>query len=422
MGSGRGRWSVDSIRRSRRGPGALLFLILSPLAAATVLGLAALWPSGELPETGIVDVAAEYREAIIVSAEATSCTGVEEDRRPDGAIPREVPCSLALARLTDDAGAGQEIEVWAPPTVPVSELTPGTRITLTRYLATETEPEVWAWLDFSRAIPLGLLAAAYAVVVVMVAGFRGLRSLIGLAFAFGVIALFMLPGLLEGGDPLAIGLVGSSAIMFVVLYVAHGFSYRTTTALLGTLAGLGVTAGLGALAASAAHLSGITTEDTYRLAQLTGRLTEGGLRGIFLTGVILAGLGVLNDVTITQASAVWELQQADPSASRRSLFSRGMRIGRDHIASTVYTIAFAYAGAALPILLLLTVYQRPLLQTLMTGEFAEEIARTAVGSIGLVLAIPLTTLIAVLVVTAQPVRSARHRVADPVVAGHGHAH
>jgi uncharacterized membrane protein len=134
---------------------------------------------------------------------------------------------------------------------------------------------------------------------------------------------------------------------------------------------------------------------------------------------------VLNDVTITQASAVWELRAVSPGASRRELFAGGMRIGRDHIASTVYTIAFAYTGAALPVLLLLEIYQLPLGPTLTSGEFAEELVRTMVGSIGLVLAIPLTTAIAALVVTrAGAGASARHR--DPSADGHavhgGHGH
>jgi uncharacterized membrane protein len=248
---------------------------------------------------------------------------------------------------------------------------------------------------------------------------RGLRSLVGLAFATAVIALFVLPALLQGRDPLMVGLVGSSAIMFVVLYLAHGLSRRTTTALLGTFAGLGVTAVLGVIAAQAAHLTGISVEQNYRLAQLTGHLDGDGLKGLFLAGVVIAGLGVLNDVTITQASAVWELREADPASTVRSLFRKGMRIGRDHIASTVYTIAFAYAGAALPILLLVQVYRLPIFQTISGGEFAEEIARTVVGSIGLVLAIPLTTIIAALVVCAQPAARHAHR---PASTHHSHGY
>lgn len=400
----------------------VLAAILLPLAAATVAGLALLWPVGEPPRTGIVDMPTEYPTATVVSITEEDCSGENEDRRPDGTIPERVPCVRVLAEVSGTDADGQVIQVWAPATVAASDVPPGTEIVLSRFLATPTEPEVWAWYDFSRAVPLGALAATFAVVVTAVAGFRGFRALVGLVIAFGVIGVFMLPALLRGEDPLAVGLVGSAAIMFVVLYLAHGFTRRTTAALLGTFAGLAVTAILGVVGARAAHLTGIATEDSYRLAMLTGHLDSEGLRGILLAGIVLAGLGVLNDVTITQASAVWELRAADPDASWRRLFTGGMRIGRDHIASTVYTIAFAYAGAALPVLLLLEVYKLPFWQTISSGEFAEEIVRTLVGSIGLVLAIPLTTVIAALVVTAAPAASAAHgrrrRGGEP---GHAHA-
>jgi len=398
---------------------AVLAAILVPIALATVVGLVALWPSGQTHETGIVEVDAEHPTARVLSATSESCGGENEDRLPDGSIPESVPCTTLRAEVTSGDAAGQVVEVWAPATVRATDLPPGTAVVLVRYLATDVEPEVWAWYDFSRSLPLGVLALAFAGVVVAVAGMRGVRALVGLVLAFVVIATFLLPALLDGRDALLTGLVASSAIMFVVLYLAHGFSRRTTTALLGTMAGLGVTAALGVVAARAAHLTGISTEESYRLAMLTGQLDGTALRGLFLAGVVLAGLGVLNDVTITQASAVWELRASDPDAPRGALFSRGMRIGRDHIASTVYTIAFAYAGASLPILLLLQVYRLPLLQTISSGEFAEEIARTLVGSIGLVLAIPLTTAIAAAVVTAEPAGRRRHAAVEP---GHGHLH
>ncbi|EYR63734.1 YibE/F family protein [Actinotalea ferrariae CF5-4] len=398
-----------------RRPAVVLAALLLPAALLTVLGLVLLWPSGERPETGIVVVDAEYPSAEVVGTREESCGGTSEDRLPDGTVPEQVRCVSVVARVLDGEAAGTEVEVWSLPALTSADLPPGTRVVLERYLATPTEPEAWAFHDVARTAPLGVLAAAFAVVVVAVAGLRGLRAIVGLAIAFGVVAVFVLPALLEGRDPLAVGLTGSAAIMFVVLYLAHGFSLRTTTALLGTFAGLGVTAGLGVLAASAARLSGVTTEEEYRLAQLTGQLDGSQLRGLFLCGVVLAGLGVLNDVTITQASAVWELRAADPGAAPRSLFRGGMRIGRDHIASTVYTIAFAYAGAALPVLLLLEVYQLPWALTVGSGEFAQEIARTLVGSIGLVLAIPLTTAIAAVVVTRLPVRQVRRE-------GAAHAH
>ena len=139
----------------------------------------------------------------------------------------------------------------------------------------------------------------------------------------------------------------------------------------------------------------VTTEDSYRLAQLLGADGPHILRGVFLCGVVLAGLGVLNDVTITQASAVWELRAADPGAGWRRLFSQGMSIGRDHIASTIYTIVFAYAGTALTLLLAVSLYDRSWLDLLGTEEIAEELVRSFASSIGLVLAVPATTAIAV---------------------------
>ncbi|MBC7289888.1 MAG: YibE/F family protein [Actinotalea sp.] len=402
-------------RSTRRRTAVVLTALLVPAALATIAGLVALWPSGDRPTTGIVALDAEYPRAQVVSVQEEVCRGTSEDRLPDGTVPESVRCLSVVATVLDGEAAGTEVDVWALPTLTTADLPPGTRIVLERYLATDTEPEVWVFHDVARTAPLGVLAAAFAVVVTAVAGLRGLRAIAGLAIAFGVVAVFMLPALLEGRDPLAVGLAGSAAIMFVVLYLAHGFSLRTTTALLGTFAGLGVTAVLGVLAANAARLNGVTSEDEYRLAQLTGQLDGTQLRGLFLCGVVLAGLGVLNDVTITQASAVWELRAADPSAQPRTLFRGGMRIGRDHIASTVYTITFAYAGAALPVLLLLEVYQLPWALTIGGGEFAQEIARTLVGSIGLVLAIPLTTAIAAAVVTRLPVRQVRRE-------GAGHAH
>ncbi len=206
-----------------------------------------------------------------------------------------------------------------------------------------------------------------------------------------------------------VGLVGSTVVMFAALYFAHGFSARTSTALLGTLFGLGVTAAIASWATDAAALTGATDDAALTLNTVAPGLS---LSGLLLCGLLIAGLGVLNDVTITQSSAIWELAEIAPHSTARQLFASGMRIGRDHIASTVYTIAFAYAGAALPILVLVSLYDRPLLDTLSTGEMAEEIIRILVGSIGLVLAIPVTTAIAVVVVKATgnggaPKRSGR---------------
>jgi uncharacterized membrane protein len=261
--------------------------------------------------------------------------------------------------------------------------------------------------DFVRTVPMVLLALLYAVVVIAVARWRGLRAIVGLGGAYAVLAVFVLPALVEGRPALPVALAGSAAITFGVLYFAHGFSARTSTALLGTLFGLAAIAVLADWGTGAAYLTGTGDENTYQLINGAGRLS---VSGMITCGLVISGLGVLNDVTVTQSSAVWELHELAPHTSFRGLFAAAMRIGRDHIASTVYTIAFAYAGAALPVLILVMLYDQPLFDALTSGQLAEEVVRTLAGSIGLVLAVPVTTAIAVLVVKA----SARARGAGPL--------
>jgi uncharacterized membrane protein len=261
----------------------------------------------------------------------------------------------------------------------------------------------YTFYDIERGLPLTWLAIAFALTVVAVARWRGLRSLVGLAVAGAVVVKYLMPALHDGRSPVAVGLVTSAAIMIVVLYMAHGVSARTTTALLGTFAGLGITAGVGTLAVAQAHLTGVSSDDNAALQQVAQQID---LRNLLTCGIILAGLGILNDVTITQSSAVWELYDAAPDLPPRRLYRQAMRIGRDHIASTVYTVVFAYAGAALPVLLLISLVDQPVARILTSSDISEEIVRTMAGGIGLVAAVPVTTALATLVVRSLQ-RSAR---------------
>lgn len=411
-------------RRTRRGgpvrAWTVLLAVVVPVGLAALVGMLLTWPgetdTSDRPQ--LVDVGVELDSAEVTATEVQACDGTVEDVQPDGSVPETVDCLQVTATVTTGPRAGTTVEVFATAGLTGADVPVGTSIVVEYYPEADGAPAVWAWHDFARSLPLGVFALAFALVTVLVAGARGLRALIGLVLAFGVLALYVLPGLVAGENPVVLALCGSAVIVLVVLYLTHGVSLRTTTALVGTLVGLGLVAALGALGAHVARLDPVTTEDSYRLAQLLGADGPHILRGVFLCGVVLAGLGVLNDVTITQASAVWELRAADPGAGWRRLFSQGMSIGRDHIASTVYTIAFAYAGASLPVLLLLELYDQPLGQTLTSGPFAEEIVRTLAGSMGLVLAIPLTTLVAALVAVTASSEHARADGAD----GHGHPH
>jgi uncharacterized membrane protein len=300
-----------------------------------------------------------------------------------------------LVVLTSGARKGTSVTVDVDPTIERSGIAPGDELRLARYPTEAGSPPAYTFVDFVRSAPLVWLALAFAILVIAVARFRGLAALVGLALSFAVLIKFTLPALLSGEDPLAVALVSSAAIMFVVLYLAHGVSIRTTTALIGTLFGLGASAALGTWAVGAAHLTGVGSEDDLILTAVAGQVR---LSGLLLAGIVVASLGILNDVTVTQASAVWELRALDPTASPRRLFAGAMRIGRDHIASTVYTIVFAYAGAALPVLMLINLSNRPVTQILTGEALGEEIVRTLVGSIGLVLSVPLTTVVGVVLV------------------------
>jgi uncharacterized membrane protein len=360
-----------------------MLLVLVPVGLATVVGLFVLWPSDE-PTTAqqvaetYLPPGTTYPEGRVVSVETVDCS-------TDPAVP--VTCSTAVVEVLDGEGAGEYQQIDLPPDVTASGVEEDDEIVLTRDGGAEGGP-AYAFFDYARGAPMIALAVAFALVVALVARLRGLAALLGLGFAFFVLLQFVLPGLLSESSPTLVSLVGSAAIMFVVLYLAHGFSARTTTALIGTLFGLTLVAVLGSLSVSAARLAGLTSEETIQLHGFDPALDFSGL---VLAGIVVAGLGVLNDVTITQASAIWQLNEASPEMTGRELYRRGMAVGRDHIASTVYTIVFAYAGASLPALLLFEIYSRPLGVDLTSSALAEEVIRTMVGAIALVLAVPVTT-------------------------------
>jgi uncharacterized membrane protein len=361
-----------------------MLLLLVPVGLATIVGLFVLWPSDEPTRAQqAAEVAlppgTTYPEGRIASVEEFDC----------GLDPASEPqiCANAVVEVLDGPGTGDFAQVELPPEVVAAGVSEGDSLVLTRDAGAEGGA-TYGFFDYARDLPIIVLGIFFAIVVGAVARLRGLASLVGLAFAFFVLLQFVLPGLLADESPTLVSLVGSAAIMFVVLYLAHGFSARTTTALVGTLFGLALVAVLGAVAVSVARLTGLTTDETVTLLQYDPTLNFSGL---VLAGIVVAGLGVLNDVTITQASAIWQLQEVNPEMSGRELYRRGMAVGRDHIASTVYTIVFAYAGAALPALLVFSLYQRSVWTTVTSSALAEEVIRTLVGAIALVLAVPVTT-------------------------------
>jgi uncharacterized membrane protein len=389
--------------------GRLLALVAAVLAALTLLGLALLWPDDEVPSGVRVGFVSRVYDVEILSAVRRPCSGTTE--------AQNVPCTLVRFRPTQGPDEGDRLRFEQPvsPTAPTLE--PGDHVVMS--YDRRAEPGFrYQYADRQRRSTLLWLVLLFAAAVIALGRWRGVAALVGLGASIAVLLRFVLPALVDGTEPVLVAIVGASAIAFLALYLAHGFHAMTTVALLGTLGALAITVGLAWVFTEAARFSGFSSEEAF-LVQLG---TKGGvdLAGLVLAGMVLGALGALDDVTVTQASAVWELHTTDPSVTRRTLARAGMRIGRDHVASTVNTLALAYAGAALP-LLILFVLSRESLGTVANSEVvATEIVATLVGSIGLVAAVPLTTWLAVLLApSTRPrgrVRRARSRRPRPVPA------
>ena len=377
----------------------LLLALVVPLLLATVLGLVVLRPADSNPPTpDFMGGPAKLADATVVKVDRTPCGGADQGGNQPGG-ERAPVCQEAKVKLTGraagrDAGKVVDVEVGEGADSPV--LHGGDKIVVGRAGTGQGGPADGGWYfsDFQRRGPLLALAVFFALAVVVFGRWRGLFALAGLAVSFAILVRFMLPAILIGKNPVAVAVVGSAAIMFAALYLAHGINARTTTAVLGTVGALFLTGVLAWIFVAGTHLTGMASEESGLLA---ASLSGVSLRGLLLGGVVIGSLGVLNDVTVTQASAVWEVHRANPALGFQRLYAAGLRIGRDHIASTVYTLVMAYAGASLPLLVLFTLSSRHLGDVLTSEIVAQEIVRTLVGGIGLVSAVPITTALAAFV-------------------------
>lgn len=246
--------------------------------------------------------------------------------------------------------------------------------------------------DKYRLPMIGLLLILFAAVAIFFTGWKGVASLIGLGFNILVITGFIIPNIIDGKNPLLIALIGGLFIAFVSLYFAHGFNKRTSIALGSTLITLVIAIGLSLLFVKLAKLSGTGTEEAYFLQ--FGDYSNVSLQGLLLGGILIGALGVLDDVTTAQTAAIHELKRANPKYGFRELYHSGITIGKEHITSLINTLALAYAGSAMPVLLLFTLSQQPLWVILNSELVSEELIRTLVGSLSLILAVPITTALA----------------------------
>ncbi|MDI6514975.1 YibE/F family protein [Streptomyces coelicoflavus] len=388
--------------------------VLIPFAAAVLVGLAVLWPGGapSHERTG-VGFDRQTQQATVTKVVELSCqavnasgatpTGDTSTAEGSSAVQQaKGECKRATIRVDTGDDKGRTFDEIVQPDQS-RQLHEGQKVVVA-YEPSAPEDLQYSVTDINRRLPLALLAGIFALAVVVVGRLRGLMALISLALSFLLLNFFILPAILQGSNPLVVAVVGSSAIMLIALYLCHGLSARTSVAVLGTLISLLLIGVLGSLFIGWAALTGNTDDNT---GLIHGLYPSIDMSGLLLAGVIIGSLGVLDDVTVTQTSAVWELHEANPTMGWRGLYRAGIRIGRDHIASVVNTLVLAYAGAALPLLLLFSIAQSGVGTVANSELVAEEIVRTLVGSIGLVASVPVTTALAALVVSAdRPARAA----------------
>lgn len=362
-----------------------LLALVSVLTIGSAAGMALLWPPAR-PQPQ--QPGAPLLDGVVRSAQAVECP-------QDAFVPVTPPCLLVDVEVLEGSDAGErfEVDTGAQGTPPFAV---GARVKVT---ASEgPDGMFYAVADYDRLGSLGWLIGLFVAAVLAAGRWHGLRSLLGLVFSLVVIAVFFVPAILAGENPLAVAVVGAFAIMLVTLYLSHGLNVKTTTALVGTAAALTLTSLLGVAFANIAELTGLASEDSQLLASAVQGVD---LQGLVLAGLIISALGVLDDVTVTQASAVFAVHDADPQQTWPTVYRRAMSVGRDHIASTVNTLVLAYVGASITLLLLFSSGNQPPLEILNSEIVASELVKMLVGSIGLIAAVPLTTALAATLAVRQ---------------------
>lgn len=361
--------------------------VIVPTGLITLLALIWLWP----PASKVVDQSgrADQTLAVVTAVTKTPCPTTQgQEPLPDELTMTVNGCGKAQVEFSEgsDKGLAAEVELPNGPGAPV--VAKGDHVILVK--TPSDEGDRYDIVDHQRSKGLWLLAIAFALAVIAFGRWRGLSALFGLAVTFVLLLFFVVPAILAGESPLLVAIVGSSAIMLTVLYLTHGLNFSTSVAVLGTLASLVLTGVLAAVTVSGMHLTGISDESSMFLATSE----HVNLQGLLLAGIIIGTLGVLDDVTVTQAATISELARANPDYGTRELYRAGSRVGRAHIASVINTIILAYAGSSLPLLILISANNTSLGNVVTTQVVAQEIVRSIVATLGLIAAVPITTALA----------------------------
>lgn len=374
------RWLADPVLR-------VVLAAVAGSVLAAVVALVVLWPTGEGRDAAIANAdeigfVTERLSATVDSVLDTACS-YSTDENPQ-------QCRTLTLTVHEGPEAGAivslpEINLRFDRSVP--DLAPGDKV----ILGYEDSTNTYFYADRDRRGSLVWLTVLFAVVVVAFGRLRGLLALISMIATIGVLVAFVAPSVLDGNDPVLVAIVAAAVIATLSLYLTHGFTPTTTVALAGTLGALVLTLILSWIFFDLAAFTGLATEEAIVLPFIDANLDVAAL---LLGGAVIGALGALDDVTVTQVATVAELRRRNPELPTTDLVASGIRVGRDHIASTVNTLLLAYVGASTPLLLLFAVSDQPLEMVANSEIIAMEIVRTLCGSLGLVAAVPITTALA----------------------------
>lgn len=383
------------------GAGRVVVGVLALIALVTAIGIAVLWPSDSRP-VSVAGIAGDTLRAEVSRVEQAPCPGAPDTvctrievrfAEPGAEVPETTVIELGSSAFNPEISVDDTVRVAA------NEAAPG------------AEP-TYSLVDFERRPPMLLLAIGFAALVLAFGRLRGALALLGLLISLGIVLVFIVPAIRDGSEPVLVAIFGALAVMLVTISLAHGLGAKSAAAMLGTSGSLTLVALLALAFTELAHLTGFSSEEATLLASDSGL----DVQGLLLAGMVIAALGVLDDVTVSQSSTVLALRSASPDLRSRELYSRAIDVGRDHITATVNTLVLAYVGAALPVLLIFSAGGVGFGEAINSEIVATEVVAMLVGSIGLIAAVPLTTALAALLAVRLP---------QPLIAAEaerGHAH
>ena len=376
------------------GAQAIAWAALGLIALFTVLGIVDLWPSGRQVIEPPSGAQPRVESATVREVAAGEC-------RAGGNAPESAAfadCRRVTIEITSGPDEGDVVGFDLGGRFDISQgddlRVTASGVDIPEFSGVEIDP--YTFSDFERRPALTVLALVFVVLVLLTTRIKGARALVALAASLVVILAFIVPAIADGSPPVAVALFGALAVMLLTIVITHGVGVVASAAALGTALALVIAVLIARIATDVAHITGFAQEDATLLAAGSETLS---IQGLLIAGVVIGALGVLDDLTISQASTVMALRAANPRLAPRDLFRRSLGVGHDHVVATINTLALAYAGAALPVLLIFSVAGTGVSEAINSEIVATEVVAAAAGGIALMLASPITTALATLLAT-----------------------